>query len=82
MLNEDKIIGIFCIVDDIFHILISIGHLEDSRRKVSDSEIITTALISALYFGGHINNGRGFKKMTKLVPTCYIGIGLTDGCIS
>jgi hypothetical protein len=65
MLTEDKIIRIYCIVDDI---LKSIGHAEDSRRKVSDSEIITTALTSALYFGGHLDNGRGFMKMTKLVP--------------
>ena len=66
MLNEDKIIRIYCIVDDI---LKSIGHQEDSRRKVSDSEIITTALVSALYFGGHLDNSRGFMKMTKLVPS-------------
>ncbi|WP_276505096.1 IS982 family transposase [Terrimonas pollutisoli] len=66
MLNEDKIIRIYCIVDDI---LKGIGHVEDSRRKVSDSEIITTALVSALYFGGHLDNSRGFMKMTKLVPT-------------
>jgi Transposase DDE domain len=65
MLNEDKIIRIYCIVDDI---LKSLGHAEDSRRKVSDSEIITTALVSALYFGGHLDNSRGFMKMTKLVP--------------
>lgn len=65
MLTEDKIIRIYCIVDDI---LKSIGHSEDSRRKVSDSEIITTALAAALYFGGHLDNGRGFMKMTKLVP--------------
>jgi hypothetical protein len=65
MLTEDKIIGIYCIVDDI---LKGIGHLEDKRRKVSDSEVITTALVSALYFGGHLDNGRGFMKMTKLVP--------------
>ena len=65
MLNEDKIIRIYCIVDDI---LKGIGHQEDSRRKVSDSEIITTALVSALYFGGHLDNSRGFMKMTKLVP--------------
>jgi hypothetical protein len=65
MLTEDKIIRIYCIVDDI---LKSIVHAEDSRRKVSDSEIITTALASALYFGGHLDNGRGFMKMTKLVP--------------
>ena len=35
---------------------------------MSDSEIITTALVSALYFGGHLDNSRGFMKMTKLVP--------------
>lgn len=65
MLTEDKIIGIYCIVDDI---LKGIGHYEDSRRKISDSEVITTAIVSALYFGGHLDNGRGFMKMTGLVP--------------
>ena len=47
MLTEDKIIRIYCIIDDI---LKGVGHQEDNRRKVSDSEIITTALASALYF--------------------------------
>lgn len=65
MLTEDKIIRIYCIIDDI---LKGINHQEDVRRKVSDSEIITTALVSALYFGGHLDNSRGFMKMTKLVP--------------
>ena len=65
MLTEDKIISIYCIVDDI---LKGIGHKEDIRRKVSDSEVITTAVVSALYFGSHIDNGRNFMKMTKLIP--------------
>jgi Transposase DDE domain len=65
MLTEDKIISIYCIVDDI---LKGIAHKEDNRRKVSDSEVITTALVSALYFGGHIDNGRNFMKMTRLIP--------------
>ncbi len=65
MLTSDKIISVYCIVDDI---LKGIGHLEDCRRKVSDSEVITTALVSALYFGGHLDNGRGFMKMTGMVP--------------
>ena len=65
MLTEDKIIRIYCIIDDI---LKGVGHQEDNRRKVSDSEIITTAIVSALYFGGHLDNSRGFMKMTKLVP--------------
>src|SRR6476661_4729393 len=65
MLTSDKIISIYCIVDDI---LKGIEHKEDSRRRVSDSEIITTSLVSALYFGGHIDNSRNFMKMTGLVP--------------
>jgi hypothetical protein len=48
MLSEAKIISIFCIVDDM---LKACGHKEDIRIRVSDSEIITTAIISALYFG-------------------------------
>ena len=37
-------------------------------RKLSDSEIKTTALAIAFNFGGHLDNGLGFMKMTKLVP--------------
>ena len=65
MLSEDKIIGIFCFVDDL---LKGIGHLEDSRRRVSDSEVITTAIVSALYFGGHLDHGRQMMKMTGMIP--------------
>jgi len=39
MLTEDKSISIYCIVDDI---LKGIGHKEDVRRKISDSEIINS----------------------------------------
>lgn len=66
MLCEDKIIALYCMIDDL---LKGIGHWEDSRRKVSDSEVITTALVSALYFGGHQDNARQFMKITKLVPS-------------
>ncbi|MGI8951757.1 MAG: IS982 family transposase, partial [Chitinophagaceae bacterium] len=46
MLKEDKIIAIFCLVDDL---LKGIEHQEHSFRKISDSEVITTAIVSALY---------------------------------
>lgn len=65
MLSEDKIINIYCLVDDL---LKGIDHLEDSRRKVSDSEVITTAIVSALYFGGHLDHARHMMKMTGMVP--------------
>ena len=41
---RDKVISIFCLVDDILQ---GIRHEEDKRRKVSDSEVLTTVLVSA-----------------------------------
>ena len=55
MLCESKIIALYCIVDDI---LKGMQHYEDARVKVSDSEVITTAFVSVLYFGGHLDNAR------------------------
>lgn len=66
MLSEDKIIAIYCLVDDL---LKGIGRQEDVRRKLSDSEVITTAIVSALYFGGQTDNGRHFMKMTGMCPS-------------
>ena len=65
MLSESKIIALYAIVDDL---LKGIQHQEPLNRKVFDSEVITTALVAALYFGGHLDNARGFMKMTGLVP--------------
>lgn len=65
MLCNDKIIAIYCFVDDL---LKGVCHQEDRRRKISDSEIITTAIVSALYFGGHLDNARHMMQMTGMVP--------------
>lgn len=65
MLSEDKIIALYCIVDDL---LKKLHHCEDSRVRVSDSEIITTAFVSTLYFSGHLDNGRSFMKLKGYVP--------------
>src|ERR1700679_3408369 len=60
MLSENKVIALYCIVDDL---LKAMRHNEDVRAKVSDSEVITTAFVSVLYFHGHMDNGRMFMKM-------------------
>lgn len=65
MLLSDKIIGIYCLIDDM---LKSIHHYEDSRRRVSDSELILTAVVSALYFGGHQHRAIHYVKEVRLVP--------------
>lgn len=45
MLNET--IAIYTIIDDI---LKTIGHREDIRPEISNAEIITTALVAAMFF--------------------------------
>lgn len=66
---QDKVIGIYCIVDDI---LKGIKHIEHKERKVSDSEIITTAIVSALYFKGNQCNAIGYMRSHHMIP-CMIG---------
>ena len=65
MLTRDKIISIFCLIDDLF---IGINHQEDIRRSVSDSEIAVTAIVSAIYFGGNQQHAIHFMKSYDLVP--------------
>lgn len=69
MLSETKIIALYCIVDDL---LKEMRHYEDARVRVTDSEVITTAFVSVLYFGGHLENGQHFMKMKGYVP-CMLG---------
>jgi len=64
-LSRDKITGIYCIVDDL---LKSVQHPEDKRRRISDSEVITTAIVSAIYFGGHHDHAISFMQVTGMIP--------------
>jgi len=65
MLTRDKIISIFCLIDDLF---IGINHQEDKRRNVSDSEIAITAIVSAIYFGGNQYHALHFMKTHGYIP--------------
>jgi hypothetical protein len=61
----NKTIAIYVFVDDI---LKNFNHKEPINRKAYDSEIITTALVSSLYFKGHIEHTINFVKVTGLMP--------------
>jgi Transposase DDE domain len=66
MLSEDKVIALYCIVDDM---LKAMHHYEDPKVQVRDSEVITTAFVSVLYFGGHLDNARHFMQHSGYVPS-------------
>ena len=61
----DKTIAIYTFIDELLKFL---NHKDDKKRKLSDAEVLTTAIISALYFGGHLDNARSFMYSTKLMP--------------
>jgi hypothetical protein len=65
MLCKDKIISIFCLIDDILQ---GINHVEDIRRQVSDSEIIITAIVSSTSFYGNHSSAIKFMKQYGFIP--------------
>lgn len=63
---QDKVIGIYCLVGDL---LKGIHHHEHKERKVSDSEIISAALVSALYFKGNQLHSINYMRSHRMIPT-------------
>ncbi|MET4083922.1 hypothetical protein ABIB40_003895 [Pedobacter sp. UYP30] len=57
-------VGIFCFIDDL---LKTSCHYEDRRRQIGESEVITTGVVSSLYFGGHQDKVRQFMKMIGMI---------------
>ena len=51
----DHTLAIYCFLDDF---LKSINHREDQRVAFSDAEVLTTAVIAMLYFGGNFEKSR------------------------
>jgi len=47
---HDKVIAIYCSTD---HLLKEMNHIEHNNRMFTDGQVITTALVSALYFRGN-----------------------------
>ena len=60
----DHVTGLYCITDDL---LKAVGYREDARRTLFDAEVLTTALIAALYFGGNAKHARRFMHETALM---------------
>lgn len=61
----DHTVALYCIVDDL---LKAVGHADDSRRAMTDAEVLTTALVAARFFGGNAEHARRFLRETGLVP--------------
>ena len=56
---NDFTIAIYCFVDD--YLLVA-GEKAAAKRKLSDAEVITTALLAARYFGGNMATACGYMQ--------------------
>ena len=60
----EKTIAIYVFIDDL---LKEIEHKEPTNRNMSDAELITTVLVSAIYFSGHHEKAMSFMSSTKMI---------------
>jgi hypothetical protein len=61
----DRTLAIYCFIDDL---LKAMCYLEDSRAEFSDAEVITTALVAMLFYGGNFERARAFLHSSGMMP--------------
>lgn len=62
---DDKIIATFCLCNDL---LKAIHHQESPQCQMNDAEIMTTALVAALFFRGHHECAQAMLKEHVYIP--------------
>jgi len=62
---DTQIVAVFCLVDDV---LKAMKHKEDKQSVMSDAEVMTTAIVAALFFGGKYSHARRMLASHGYVP--------------
>ena len=62
---DDKIIATFCLCDDLLQAL---HHQESLQCQMNDAEVMTTALVAALFFRGNHESSRAMLKQYGYIP--------------
>jgi hypothetical protein len=62
---DDSVLTIYCLCDDL---LKALRHQEDPQRLMRDAEVMTTAIVAALYFGGNFERARLLLASRRYIP--------------
>jgi hypothetical protein len=62
---NNEIVAIYCLCDDI---LKAMNHRDDVQRQMSDAEVMTTAIVSVLYFCGNFEQARKHLAEPQYIP--------------
>jgi hypothetical protein len=62
---DTKIVAVFCLVDDM---LKALRHYEDPQCRMSDAEVMTVAVVAALFLGGNFSAARSLLQTEGYMP--------------
>jgi hypothetical protein len=62
---DTQIVAVYCLCDDL---LKALYHQEDPQCQMSDAEVMTTAIVAALFFGGNHETARKFLQGAGYIP--------------
>jgi Transposase DDE domain len=62
---NNEIVAIYCLCDDI---LKAMNHHSDEQQQMSDAEVMTTAIVAAIYFGGNWEKARKQLSEPHYIP--------------
>lgn len=68
-MNSHVIVAVYVAIDET---LKALGHETDKRARMSDAEVLTVAVVAALYFGNHQE-----RSLCVLQQTGYLRLGLS-----
>jgi hypothetical protein len=63
---DEFIVAVYCLCDDLLRAL---QHHEDPQCTMSDAEVMTTALVAALYFRGNLQQAGDLLRAPQYIPT-------------
>lgn len=62
---NNEIVAIYCLCDDI---LKAMNHSSDGQQQMSDAEVMTTAIVAAMYFCGNCEQARKQLSAPNYIP--------------
>lgn len=62
---DEQIIAIYCLCDDLLQ---AMKHREDPQCRMSDAEVMTTAIVASQYFGGNFELARALLGQKQYIP--------------
>ena len=62
---DNQIVAVFCLCEDM---LKALHHYEDPQVRMTDAEVMTTAITAALYFGGNFEHARKVSQREGYIP--------------